>query len=95
MGAGIILYITFINDEVSYAKSTLNNQFVSYNYGWSFYLIGLSFLASESAAVVCVTLYLKRNAKREDMARIIPGLEDKFKNDEPERGLTNYSTLIL
>ncbi|XP_060067163.1 voltage-dependent calcium channel gamma-5 subunit-like [Ylistrum balloti] len=93
MAVGIILYITFINDEASHAKP--DGGHFQYQYSWSIILVGLAFLASQSTAIVCVTLYLKRNAKKEDMVKIIPGLEDKVK-DEPENvGVTNYSTPIF
>lgn len=74
----MILYISAVNDEVGYRSSTMQEEGgFSYGYGWSFFIAGVGFLTSEIAAVVGVTLFLKRNAKMEDMIRIIPGLEDK------------------
>ncbi|XP_069123511.1 voltage-dependent calcium channel gamma-5 subunit-like [Argopecten irradians] len=93
MAVGIILYITFINDEASHAKPDTGD--FQYQYSWSIILVGLAFLASQSTAIVCVTLYLKRNAKKEDMVKIIPGLEDKIKDDPEPTGVTNYSTPIF
>ncbi|KAK0043788.1 voltage-dependent calcium channel gamma-7 subunit [Biomphalaria pfeifferi] len=84
LAVGMILYISAINDEVGYRVSTSKNEGeFSYAYGWSFFTAGFGFLASEMAAVVTVTLFMKRNAKFEDMARIIPGLEDKVLPDKP------------
>ncbi|XP_033735962.1 voltage-dependent calcium channel gamma-5 subunit-like [Pecten maximus] len=93
MAVGIILYITFINDEASHAKPDAG--FFQYQYSWSIILVGLAFLASQSTAIVSVTLYLKLNTKKEDMALIIPGLEDKIKDDPETTGVTNYSTPIF
>ncbi|CAG5125259.1 unnamed protein product [Candidula unifasciata] len=83
LAVGMILYISAINDEVGYRVSTSKQGGggFSYEYGWSFFTAGFGFLASEMAAVVTVTLYLKRNSRPEDMARIIPGLEDKMTDD--------------
>ncbi|BFZ17822.1 hypothetical protein BsWGS_20861 [Bradybaena similaris] len=83
LAVGMILYISAINDEVGYRVSTSKQGGggFSYEYGWSFFTAGFGFLASEIAAVVTVTLYLKRNSRLEDMARIIPGLEDKVTSD--------------
>ncbi|XP_025110572.1 voltage-dependent calcium channel gamma-5 subunit-like isoform X2 [Pomacea canaliculata] len=78
LAVGMILYISAVNDEVGYRSSTMQEEGgFSYGYGWSFFIAGVGFLTSEIAAVVGVTLFLKRNAKMEDMIRIIPGLEDK------------------
>ncbi|BFZ03431.1 hypothetical protein BsWGS_06469 [Bradybaena similaris] len=75
----MILYISAINDEVGYRASTNKNSGgFSYEYGWSFFTAGFAFLSSEVAAVVTISLFLRRNAKLEDMTRIIPGLEDKM-----------------
>lgn len=79
VAVGIILYISAINDEVGHRlskKSDDKDAMFTYNYGWSFYFAGLSFLFSMLTAVTLVSLYLQRNAKTEDMIRIIPGLED-------------------
>lgn len=93
LAVGIILYITFINDEASHVKPDAG--LFRYQYSWSIGLVGLAFLASQSTAIVNVTIYLKRNAKKEDMVRIIPGLENKVKDDSPDAGATNYSTIIF
>lgn len=68
-----------------------------YSYGWSFYLIGLSFIVQETSAVISIKLYLINSLNSVgDMVRIIPGLEDKIfvektslKNYEP-----NTQTMI-
>ncbi|GFO08148.1 hypothetical protein PoB_003465300 [Plakobranchus ocellatus] len=79
LAVGMILYISAINDEVGYRSSTSKEEGgFSYAYGWSFYTAGFGFLTSELSAVVTLTLYLRRNENVEDMARIIPGLEDKM-----------------
>ncbi|CAG5136340.1 unnamed protein product [Candidula unifasciata] len=78
LATGMILYISAINDEVGYRASTHKRSGgFSYQYGWSFFTAGFGFLSSEVAAVVTISLFLRRNAKLEDMTRIIPGLEDK------------------
>ncbi|XP_070188497.1 voltage-dependent calcium channel gamma-5 subunit-like [Littorina saxatilis] len=78
LAVGMILYISAVNDEVGYRTSTMQEEGgFSYAYGWSFFTAGVGFLASEMAAVVGVTLFLKRYEKIEEMMRIIPGLEEK------------------
>ncbi|XP_046376865.1 voltage-dependent calcium channel gamma-7 subunit-like [Haliotis rufescens] len=79
LAVGIILFISAINDEVGH-RPTKSFSF-SYKYGWSFYIAGLSFIASELAAVVCVTIFLRRHSKISDMINIIPGLEEKLDKD--------------
>ncbi|XP_067671502.1 voltage-dependent calcium channel gamma-5 subunit-like [Haliotis asinina] len=76
LAVGIILFISAINDEVGH--TTTKNFPFSYRYGWSFFIAGLSFIASELAAVVCVTIFLRRHSKMSDMIKIIPGLEEKL-----------------
>ncbi|XP_076458176.1 voltage-dependent calcium channel gamma-5 subunit-like [Babylonia areolata] len=78
LAVGMILYISAVNDEVGYRSSTMQEEGgFSYRYGWSFFTAGLAFLASEMAAVVGITLFLKRYERVEEMIRIIPGLEEK------------------
>ena len=92
----VILFISRINDELSLQSSNDCPHF-EYSYGWSFYLIGLSFVVEETSAVISIKLYLINSLKNVgDMVRIIPGLEDKIfvettslKNYEP-----NTQTLI-
>ncbi|ESO83934.1 hypothetical protein LOTGIDRAFT_155237 [Lottia gigantea] len=96
LAVGIILYISSINDEVGYRSNTNREEGgFYYEYGWSFYSAGLSFVIAEMAAVVCVTLYLKRNERVEDMIKIIPGLEDKVDSDVPDGDGLNNPTIIL
>lgn len=52
-------------------------------------------MSSEIAAVISVTLYLRRNAKVEDMIRIIPGLEEKVDSDITKEEGINNQTIIL
>lgn len=77
IAVGMILYITFINDETSHAKKSEDLSF-SYSYGWSAYLVGLCFFASEFAAVVCIKIFVKRFPSSEEKLRIVPGLERKL-----------------
>ena len=69
----------------------------SYEYGWSFFFAGIAFIIAEVTAVVFVTLYMQRNSSRDDMVRIIPGLEDKFDtgSDREEEAGTSNPTIIL
>lgn len=76
---GIILYISSINDEVGHRQYNNSGDLVfKYNYGWSFYFAGLAFLFTMLSSVMQITLYLKRNSKKDDMVQIIPGLDDVF-----------------
>ncbi|CAC5422143.1 CACNG5 [Mytilus coruscus] len=77
IAVGMVLYITFINDETSHAKKSEDLAF-SYEYSWSTYLVALCFFASQTSAVVCITIFIKRFPSSEDKLRIIPGLERKF-----------------
>ncbi|XP_071131671.1 voltage-dependent calcium channel gamma-5 subunit-like [Mytilus edulis] len=77
IAVGMVLYITFINDETSHAKKSEDLAF-SYEYSWSTYLVALCFFASQTAAVVCISIFIKRFPSSEDKLRIIPGLERKF-----------------
>lgn len=87
LATGMILYISAINDEVGYRASTnKHSSGFSYQYGWSFFTAGFAFLSSEVAAVVTISLFLRRNAKFEDMTRIIPGLEDKMAGPGEQTG---------
>ncbi|XP_067672382.1 voltage-dependent calcium channel gamma-5 subunit-like [Haliotis asinina] len=96
LAVGIILYISAINDEVGYrASSKKEAGGFEYAYGWSFFCAGISFMSSEVAAVISVTLYLRRNAKMEDMIRIIPGLEEKVDSDIMKEEGINNQTIIL
>lgn len=82
LAVGMILFISAVNDEVGYRSSTMQEEGgFSYSYGWSFFMAGVGFLATEMAAVAGITLYLKRNEGVEEMVRIIPGLQDKVDPD--------------
>ncbi|KAK6187197.1 hypothetical protein SNE40_005276 [Patella caerulea] len=96
LAVGIILYISSINDEVGYRSNTKKEEggFLYY-YGWSFFSAGLAFVSAEMAAVVCVTLYLRRNERVGDMIKIIPGLEEKVDQDMLETEGLNNPTVIL
>ncbi|KAK7501911.1 hypothetical protein BaRGS_00006663, partial [Batillaria attramentaria] len=80
LAVGVILFISAISDELGYQKMTRLSDF-QYRYGWSFYTAGSAFISAEVAAVMCVTLYLRHNARVQDMVRIIPGLEAKLVED--------------
>ena len=78
LSVGVILYISSINDELSFQQSSNCHEF-HYEYGWSFYLIGVSFMMEETSAVISIKLYLERNFHKLDvMLEILPGLEDKL-----------------
>lgn len=54
-------------------------------------------MIAEATAVVFVTQFMQRNSSKDDMVKIIPGLEDKFEDDNDEtdvKGATN-PTIIL
>ncbi|XP_070185288.1 voltage-dependent calcium channel gamma-5 subunit-like [Littorina saxatilis] len=82
LAVGVVLFISAIYDELGYHSQTTGpSKDFTYFYGWSFYVAGSAFVSSELSAVMCVTLYLRRNARVQDMVRIIPGLEDKLQDD--------------
>ncbi|KAL4240017.1 regulation of AMPA receptor [Mactra antiquata] len=77
LSVGVILFISRINDELSYDSADCFA--FKYSYGWSFYLIGLSFVVEEISAVISIKLYLMSSLNSVgDMIRTIPGLEDKL-----------------
>ncbi|KAK6187337.1 hypothetical protein SNE40_005393 [Patella caerulea] len=98
LAVGIVLYISAINDEVGYRSSKRAEQTFVYNYGWSFYTAGIAFITSEMAAVVCVTLFLQRHMKVDDLEKLVPGLHLKIRSRRYSR--RNYysdchQTLII
>ena len=81
LSVSVVLFISRINDELSLQEARTCTAFM-YSYGWSFYLIGLSFVMEEVSAVISVKLFLTRSSnKLNDMIKVIPGLEDKFPAD--------------
>lgn len=78
VAVGMILYISAINDEVGHGIKSKDGSMFSYRYGWSFVFVGISFVCSELAAVMCISVHISLNARRSDILRIIPGLEDKL-----------------
>lgn len=78
IAVGMVLYITFINDETNHAMKSDGEGIFRYTYGWSAYLVGLCFFTSETAAVICITLFIKRYQTREEKLKMIPGLERKL-----------------
>ena len=98
LAVGIIFYISAINDEVGHKQKGKDGKRFEYEYGWSFTFAGMAFMITEATAVVFVTLYMQRNSNKDDMVRIIPGLEDKFGSsadiDDMAGGATN-PTIIL
>ena len=99
LAVGIIFYISAINDEVGHRSKVKDGKKFTYEYGWSFVFAGIAFIITEVTAVVFVTLYMQRNSSRDDLVRIIPGLEDKFEDeqnegDEEQAGTSN-PTIIL
>ncbi|CAH1793534.1 unnamed protein product [Owenia fusiformis] len=80
LAASNIVYISSINDEVAHLKKPANGEhhqhkFVNYQYGWCFYFAGGSFVCAELAAVINLTMYLKRYPTFEDKTHIIPGID--------------------
>lgn len=94
---GIILYISSINDEVGHRQYNESGDLVfQYSYGWSFYFAGLAFLFTMLSAVVQISLFLKRNSKKDDMIKIIPGLDGVLSDPEDEiPGGASNPTIIL
>lgn len=83
----IVIYITFVNDGVHYAGPEKENSYFEYRYGWSAYVLTISYLSSQVAAVLCVTLFLQRYPNVNDLVRLIPGLDKKVpKPEEPDQG---------
>ena len=81
LSVGVILYISSINDELSFQQSKDCYEF-KYQYSWSFYLVGISFVMEETSAVISIKLYLERNFHKLDMMLdILPGLDAKL-NEE-------------
>lgn len=74
----MILYISVVNDQVGHRMQEKSNENVKfeYRYGWSFYFAGVAFLCSMISSVILVSLFLKRNSRKEEMVKIIPGLDD-------------------
>lgn len=96
---GIIFYISAINDEVGHRDKGTDGKKFEYTYGWSFSFAGIAFMIAEATAVVFVTQFMRRNSSKDDMVRIIPGLESKFEEegdgDETEVKGTTNPTIIL
>jgi voltage-dependent calcium channel gamma-5 len=94
---GIILYISAINDEVGHRSYNDSGDLIfHYRYGWSFYFAGLGFLCTMLSAVVQISLYMKRNSRKDDMVKIIPGLDDVLNSPEDEiPGGESNPTIIL
>ena len=94
---GIILYISAINDEVGHRSYNDSGDLIfHYSYGWSFYFAGLGFLCTMTSAVVQISLYMKRNSRKDDMVKIIPGLDDVLNSSEDEiPGGESNPTIIL
>ena len=83
----IVLYITYVNDGVHYADPEKEENHFEYRYGWSAYVLTLSYLSSQVAAVLCVTLFLQRYPRLDDLVRLIPGLDKKVpKTDTAQEG---------
>lgn len=68
LAVGIILYISAINDEVGHrpkpSEADEDTKKFDYEYGWSFFFAGTSFLLIMTTAVILVSLYLQRNSKK-------------------------------
>ncbi|XP_056017193.1 voltage-dependent calcium channel gamma-5 subunit-like isoform X2 [Ostrea edulis] len=100
LAVGIILYISAINDEVGHrpkpSEADDDTKKFDYEYGWSFFFAGTSFLLIMTTAVILVSLYLQRNSRREDLVKIIPGLGDMMDADLADDVFaSNNPTIIL
>lgn len=100
LAVGIILYISAINDEVGHrpkpSEADEDTKKFDYEYGWSFFFAGTSFLLIMTTAVILVSLYLQRNSKREDLVKIIPGLGDIVESDvNDDVFASNNPTIVL
>ncbi|XP_052262711.1 voltage-dependent calcium channel gamma-5 subunit-like [Dreissena polymorpha] len=95
LAVGIIFYISAINDEVGYRTKGKEGKKFEYEYGWSFFFAGIAFMIAEATAVVFVTQFMQRHASRDDMVRIIPGLEDKLDVEKDTLSGTTNPTIIL
>ena len=58
IAVGMIIYITNVDTEVT-AENKLDNTDVTYTYGWSAYAMGLCFISSIAAAIVCIIIFCK------------------------------------
>lgn len=62
LASGVIVYVSALNDEVSYRKRPLpgvEDEF-TYTYGWAFLCAGVAFLSVMLASVINVTLFVSR-----------------------------------
>ncbi|XP_060063473.1 voltage-dependent calcium channel gamma-7 subunit-like [Ylistrum balloti] len=93
LAVGLILYISVINDEVGHRMKEKDKEesSFSYTYGWSFYFAGTAFLCAMLSAVIHVSLYLQRNSRKEEMVRVIPGLDELLESDT---GTANPTVII-
>jgi voltage-dependent calcium channel gamma-5 len=90
----IVLYITYVNDGVHYANPEKEDYHFEYNYGWSAYVLTISYLSSQVAAVLCITLFLQRYPKLDDIVKLIPGLDKKVPQTNTADVLCDQGTLI-
>ncbi|XP_062594401.1 voltage-dependent calcium channel gamma-7 subunit-like [Saccostrea cucullata] len=91
---GIVLYITYVNDGVHYADPEKEDLHFEYRYGWSAYVLTISYLSSQVAAVLCITLFLKRYPKVDDLVKLIPGLDKKVPPTDTADAICDHGTLI-
>jgi hypothetical protein len=75
LAAGVILYVSAVNDEVSNRrKARLYDKF-KYNYGWSLAILTLPFISALACSVINVTVYIKRIKHRDSIIyKTIPAL---------------------
>ncbi|XP_061191136.1 voltage-dependent calcium channel gamma-7 subunit-like [Saccostrea echinata] len=91
---GIVLYITYVNDGVHYAGPEKEDLHFEYRYGWSAYVLTISYLSSQVAAVLCITLFLQRYPKVDDLVKLIPGLDKKVPKKNTADAICDQGTLI-
>lgn len=58
IAVGMIIYIANVDTEVT-AENKIENMDVTYTYGWSAYVMGLCFISSIAAAIVCIIIFCK------------------------------------
>ncbi|XP_076312219.1 voltage-dependent calcium channel gamma-7 subunit-like [Tachypleus tridentatus] len=64
LGGGMVLYMSLISEEYGNKGGKYPDDesaaLVTYVFGWSFYLAACSFVAAEGAAVLCISVYIRR-----------------------------------
>lgn len=59
---GMVIYIANIQSEIQQVHgedSKRDDVSIDYNYGWSFYVMWLSFITSLAAAIICIIIFFE------------------------------------